>query len=195
MSGDHTPVNLWGPGLWAFLHVASFEYPEVASDSDAVAQHTFLWAAAVVLPCSRCRAHFTASLTAQVPFADSPVLSGREALAGYLVDLHNDINRRTGKPEWTLEQARAHYAGGGSVCPIAAPCPAWVATASPPESSGRRRCGAAGREAGCAAAVPAAAVGSVMAGVAALLLLAVLLLGWRRLRRDRHGVLVRTPPA
>jgi hypothetical protein len=65
------------------------------------------WIAAAVIakvPCGECRQHTRAYLQANPPDFTA---------AGYLpwtVAFHNAVNARLGRPSWTVEQARAHWA-------------------------------------------------------------------------------------
>lgn len=74
--------------------------------------YRFLVYFGAVLPCHKCRRHYAAHLRGHVsdPFGD--VLSSRESLSVYLVELHNDVNRRLGKPEMPYVQVKEMYVGG-----------------------------------------------------------------------------------
>ena len=100
-------IDEWGPPLWKFLHTASFAYPDAPSAERQQAMLEFLQAVGRVLPCAKCRTHYGSHCkTCLLP----DVVQSRDSLTHWLVDLHNEVNRRTGKPEWTYEQASAAYA-------------------------------------------------------------------------------------
>lgn len=134
-------IDLWGPGAWAFLHSCSFRYPESGASADERNSfYDFLWALARVMPCPLCRTHFIESLEEHVPSSCAPTLDTRDQLARYIVELHNDVNRRSGKPQWTFEQARKYYTRTGT-CPIseATPSPTQKEEKSPHEEESPRR--------------------------------------------------------
>lgn len=126
------PVDLWGPGAWALLHTCSFTYPESPTTDDRRQFHDFLWAVARVLPCPRCRKHFMSYLQTHAPAPCAAAFDDRKAISRLLVDVHNDVNRRTQKPEWTYAAARRRYSTeAGTVCPVLPP-PAPCHAESPP---------------------------------------------------------------
>lgn len=103
-------IDSWGPALWRFLHASSFAFPE---EPDAVRQMQmleFLKSVGRVLPCKTCREHYTAYLEEHL---DERVVASRTALVEWLVALHNDVNRRTGKKEWTVDEVRQLYEARG----------------------------------------------------------------------------------
>ena len=90
-------TSLWGPSLWRALHTAA----EVGDVEKFAAV-----AAAVdgALPCPDCEKHYHQWLvTHPVPTSD------RDAVRRWLLDVHNDVNRRSRKALWTLEQVGAAY--------------------------------------------------------------------------------------
>ena len=88
---------LWGPSLWRALHTAA----EVGDLSKWSAIPVALNGA---LPCPDCEKHYHQWLVAH------PAPSGdRDAVRRWLLDLHNDVNRRSRKALWTLEQVTAAY--------------------------------------------------------------------------------------
>lgn len=121
-------IESWGPKAWGLLHIGSFMYPEEPTAHERRSMFNFLHSLSDVIPCSVCRTHFTRSLAEHAPSPDSAALSGRDALSRYLVDLHNQVNARTGKRVWRYEEAAALYASTSGMCPrtrdIVSPAPA-----------------------------------------------------------------------
>ena len=120
--GRMTGLPTWGPAGWTFLHVASWTYPVVPTETQRREMFTFLHAFAAVLPCMLCREHWQRYLRETLPDATSPHLASREALTRYLVDAHNDVNRRLGKAEFSYAAAQQLY--DPAVAPPRAPAPA-----------------------------------------------------------------------
>lgn len=67
----------------------------------------FLYAFQKVLPCDNCRNHF-AELLNKYP----PQLQSRDAFMEWVVKAHNEVNERTGKRRYSMEEVVALYQGG-----------------------------------------------------------------------------------
>lgn len=91
-------TKLWGAPLWRALHTA-------AEVGDLTAWAAVPAAVATSLPCPDCEKHYAAWITSRPP----PASSDRNAVRTWLLDLHNAVNRRTGKGVWTAEQVTATY--------------------------------------------------------------------------------------
>jgi hypothetical protein len=85
---------VWGAKLWRVLHTVGERNP--------AALETITAALATSLPCPDCDQHYNAWYVAHPP-------AGVAASKWYL-DLHNNVNQRTGKTLWTAEQVTAEYA-------------------------------------------------------------------------------------
>lgn len=99
---------IWGPHLWRFLHVAAALPPRSRGREK---WRAVLEALRVSLPCPECTGHYLAWHRAH-PFR--AMLGGaatRRAAMRWLLDLHNDVNRRRGVAEWTAAQMEASVAG------------------------------------------------------------------------------------
>lgn len=91
-------TGIWGPSLWRILHAAG-EQPAKVS-----ALATTIRALDGALPCPDCRGHYHTWLT-------SHPLTPTTDLRLWLLDLHNDVNARTGKGAWTAADLSATYGG------------------------------------------------------------------------------------
>lgn len=87
-------TSVWGPPLWKVLHTVAATVPATWQTI-----HTALRDA---LPCPECDAHFNAWYATRPP-------PGPDGAAQWLLDLHNNVNSRTGTPMWTAEQLAAQY--------------------------------------------------------------------------------------
>lgn len=97
-------VEFWGPNAWKFLHSIAFTYPERPSAEQRKAAAEFFRSLPHLLPCSTCGDHYGAYLRKH------PVdTSSRLGLARWLYDLHQDVNRRTGKPGLSWEEVVFEY--------------------------------------------------------------------------------------
>lgn len=100
-------LGKWGPAAWTFMHAATWTYAERPTAEERAKMEAFFRALPHVLPCSVCGGHFLAHVNTGLEAA----LAGRDTLTHWLVDVHNDVNRRTGKPERPYEQVRQDYLG------------------------------------------------------------------------------------
>lgn len=98
---------LWGPSLWRALHTAA----EIGNVEKFAAVAAALDGA---LPCPDCEKHY------HQWYITHPVPTERAAIRTWLLDLHNDVNRRSHKTPWTLEQVAAAYGGDGAAVAAAA---------------------------------------------------------------------------
>lgn len=110
-------IDSWGPALWRFLHASSFAFPEEPERVRRVQMHEFLRSVGQVLPCQTCREHYNQYIQEHL---DESATANRENLVAWVVELHNAVNRRTGKREWSVDEVRRMYEkkmGGASSCP------------------------------------------------------------------------------
>ena len=112
--GDSS-VDIWGPPTWKFLHTIALVYPGKAEAADMENMSKMLNSLAAVIPCNKCRDHYSGWLKTMDPH----VLSGREDLFDELVRLHNLVNKIDHKPLLSLEDAHRIHGqfASGSVCP------------------------------------------------------------------------------
>jgi len=94
----------WGPRLWDFLHACSFALPEKPTEEQTKAFEKLLEALRVLLPCPKCRNHYNTFIEEK----PAPATCGTD-LQKWLVDFHNDVNERLGKPTIPLETVKANY--------------------------------------------------------------------------------------
>ena len=95
----------WGPKLWEFLHACSFAFPDEPSPEQSQAFEKLLEALKVLLPCPMCREHYNDFLSNNPP----PASCGTD-LQAWLVDFHNQVNERLGKPKLGLTEAKLKHA-------------------------------------------------------------------------------------
>ena len=102
-------IQYWGPSAWNLMHTVSFNYPESPTADERKEVFDFLHATAKLLPCLRCRRDWTGYLAQQLASDDSSHLDSRDALSRFLVDGHNRVNQKLGKPLMNYETVRALY--------------------------------------------------------------------------------------
>ena len=96
--------NIWGPAGWTFLHSITFQYPEDPTDIDKRKYYTFFNSLKNVLPCPTCREHY------ETNFEKIQIrLNNRKELIEWLIDIHNEVNRSTGKREYSYDEVYKIY--------------------------------------------------------------------------------------
>lgn len=89
------PPTKWGPHFWMTLHVACVGCQDYKIISEFVEGYKS------IIPCLSCRAHFASVLT------ENPVPEAGNFFE-WSVDVHNIVNRRLGKREFSYEEAMAN---------------------------------------------------------------------------------------
>ena len=99
-------TSIWGPSLWKVLHTAS------ALTGSRI--HIQLWrnlidALKTGLPCPDCRAHYKIWVaTRRIQF--SMIGDGiRGPILRWILDLHNNVNKRNGRALWSIKQVMDTY--------------------------------------------------------------------------------------
>ena len=109
-------ATIWGPALWKVLHTAA--------QNRQLKSRQALWANLMKalrtgIPCPDCSAHFNSWMNSH-PMRTTLLPNIGIDHSKWFLDLHNDVNRRTGKPAWTLAQVAAAYNGDLAVAREAA---------------------------------------------------------------------------
>ena len=88
-------TSVWGPPLWHYLHVMSFNYPVNPTKDDKKYYSDFICNLRNVLPCKYCRINLTNNLK------EKPLLmchmKSRATFSKYIYELHEVINKMLGK--------------------------------------------------------------------------------------------------
>jgi FAD-linked sulfhydryl oxidase len=101
-------IDEWGRAGWVFMHSCAHAYPEDPNGADRRGMADFLRSIGAVLPCRACRRHYDAYMSRHF---SASVLSNRTTLTQFLVEMHNDVNRRLGKASLRYDAACAVYEG------------------------------------------------------------------------------------
>lgn len=111
---DPGKPEIFGPPFWFTLHNGAAHYPIKASVVCMQRMKGFILGIPVMLPCETCSDHATAYIESQREKLDY-IVSGREPLFEFLVNMHNYVNRRFGKPEITPSDALKIYTSPATV--------------------------------------------------------------------------------
>ncbi len=91
--------SLWGPHLWKFMHLFTLSYPNEPTEDEKDTAFNFFTSIQTVLPCEKCRYNFKNHLETLT----EEVLDSNENLVKWLFDIHNEVNKSTGKPIFSFD--------------------------------------------------------------------------------------------
>lgn len=103
---------IWGPYLWRSIHFIALGYPSNPTPRERESYSAFFKSLGNVLPCFKCSLNYEKHLK-ELPI--EPFLANGDLLFRWTVQLHNIVNRETGKPEMHYEDAHAMYKNGLSL--------------------------------------------------------------------------------
>jgi hypothetical protein len=90
-SGDGMLTTAWGPAIWHYLHMMSFNYPVKPSLEDKKHYRDFIINLQYVLPCKYCRINLKNN------FKQKPIqmcdMASRETFSRYVYELHELVNK------------------------------------------------------------------------------------------------------
>jgi len=90
-SGDGMITSSWGPAIWHFLHMMSFNYPVNPTPEDKLHYKEFVLNLRNVLPCKYCRINLTNNLK-EKPLKTCD-MANRETFSRYIYELHETVNK------------------------------------------------------------------------------------------------------
>ncbi|KAK5984828.1 Sulfhydryl oxidase [Trichostrongylus colubriformis] len=99
--------NELGRSTWNLLHTMSVHYPENPTDDQKKTVSVFMDSLAKTYPCDYC-----AKDLRKVLKEDPPKLSSRNEFALWMCQLHNKVNRRTGKPDFDCSKVFERWKDG-----------------------------------------------------------------------------------
>lgn len=98
--------KVWGKYIWLSIHIIALGYPDKPSEQDKKNYkdyYTNLWK---VLPCEKCSINYVRHLR-ELPIDEN--LTDTMSLFKWTVDLHNIVNKETGKRQLSFEEALEIY--------------------------------------------------------------------------------------
>ena len=115
ISGDGMLTSVWGPSMWHYLHVLSFNYPNKPSKDNKKYYGNFVKNLVHTLPCKYCRENLKNN------FKKHPLkqchLKDRTSFSKYIFELHETVNKMLGKKSGlTYCQVRERYEHFRSRC-------------------------------------------------------------------------------
>jgi hypothetical protein len=101
-------TGIWGPVLWFYLHIMSFNYPNNPTQEQKNHYKDFIYNLRFVLPCKYCRINLMNNLK-EHPITNDD-LKNRETFSRYIYNLHNTINKMLNKKiKISYEEVRDKY--------------------------------------------------------------------------------------
>ena len=101
--------NIWGSTYWFTFHTGSTSYPTNPSKIVQQRMKGFIKGIPYIIPCEKCSVH---ALNYIEKSDLDTVCKNRKSLFKFFVDLHNDVNKRLGRPTMTLQDAKDKYING-----------------------------------------------------------------------------------
>jgi hypothetical protein len=102
----HFPPSVWGPFFWHTIHIVALGYPKSPTYTDKKCAKEFYESLAYLLPCAVCREHYREHITKK-PI--NTFLDSRTDLIKWTIQIHNAVNQKLGKLEWSLEEVLSYY--------------------------------------------------------------------------------------
>ena len=93
--------EVWGPQYWAFLHTVAANYPEAPTPTERKVHYRLVHNLHEFLPHRAIAADFRRLLEANPV---TPYLDKREDLIRWVHHIHNEVNRKLGKPTMSLDR-------------------------------------------------------------------------------------------
>jgi hypothetical protein len=119
-SGDGMLTSVWGPSLWHYLHVMSFNYPINPTKIQKQKYKQLLLNFQYTLPCKYCRMNLKKNFK-NFPLSDK-VFENRNNFSRYIFNLHEQINKLLGKNSGlTYCEVRDNYEHFRSRCTLDKP--------------------------------------------------------------------------
>ena len=92
-SGSGFSTYIWGPCLWQFIHIMTFNYPVKPTKEDKKNYLQFLQLLAKTLPCKWCRKNYSKNINEQDTKLDMNTMENRETLSRWACNMHNKVNK------------------------------------------------------------------------------------------------------
>ena len=99
-------IEYWGPITWVFLHTISFSYPNKPTKIQMLLYLKFLNLINTFIQCPICKRHFR-ELLHKYPILSN--IDSRDKLIHYFFMLHNIVNHRLGKKDFSNNELYNKY--------------------------------------------------------------------------------------
>ena len=90
-SNEGMLTSIWGPSMWHYLHIMSFNYPLKPTLEDKKHYRDFVLNLQYILPCKYCRINLKKNFkTLPLKYSN---MKNRETFSKYIYDLHELVNK------------------------------------------------------------------------------------------------------
>lgn len=104
--GNSKDPDVFGPPLWFVLHNAANSYPNRPTPFIQESMKQLVYSLPLLIPCVTCKEHFYDFLRSTNL---EEVTSSKENLFNFFVRVHNYVNKRYGRREYSLNEAKELY--------------------------------------------------------------------------------------
>ena len=104
--GFSSDPDIFGPPFWFVLHNAAVTYPRNPTLFVKNGMKSLLLNLPLLVPCINCREHFSSFLNNTN--LDN-VVKSKDTIFTFFVNVHNYVNKRTGKREMSVDEAKVLY--------------------------------------------------------------------------------------
>jgi len=116
-SNEGMLTTVWGPSMWHFLHIMSFNYPNNPTSGDKKYYRNFVLNLQNVLPCKYCRINLKKNFK-HLPLTINN-MKNRNTFSLYIYKLHELINKMLNKKSnLTYEDVKDRYENFRARCTI-----------------------------------------------------------------------------
>jgi hypothetical protein len=98
------------------MHAISFSVPETLTVHEKKSVYEFMHSLKHLLPCHKCRKHFSIYLGHTMFSPSSAALETRDSLSRWCVNVHNSVNRRTGKEMVEYDTVKRFFTSKDNLC-------------------------------------------------------------------------------
>lgn len=114
-SGDGMLTTVWGPSMWHYLHIVSFNYPLTPSTFEKKNYRAIIINLQYTLPCRYCRDNLTNNLKKKPLLMKH--MKTRETFSKFVYELHETINKMLNKESGlSYQDVRERYEHFRSRC-------------------------------------------------------------------------------
>ena len=98
--------EVWGPGAWTFLHTITMYYPDNPNEDQKFHHKQLFENLKYTLPCEKCANHYSENLK---KYPLDRALESNTKLTKWLIDIHNEVNKKNGKRIYSYEEVDKIY--------------------------------------------------------------------------------------
>lgn len=95
-------IKVWGPIYWNFIHTLAYTYDNINKVSYVKIYNNI----SQILPCLKCKKDFSKLINKYPP---SKYCTNRESVINWTIMLHNNVNKKIGKPVINKEKSDSIY--------------------------------------------------------------------------------------